>query len=206
MRIWDFHPKESKTLRGIDLPTLTLNRVIMWLKRKEQLNDMNFVKCRKKKKTRLLLSRERGRSAALWVEQLELEVIVRSQCIHRAIRKNNVHYVGQYPSALFLHPVNFLKLGNIKMVKEVSVDMVRFRGQRELSRGYVYAQICIHLDTHVSGRVKRANYTGLHFLVYHVPDTVLGMLNRHCLISYNVRGLLSPNISPNFGLTKSKKT
>ena len=114
MWIWDFHPKESKTLRGIDFPTLTLNRVIIWLKRKEQLNDMNFVKCRNKKKTRLRLPRERGRAAALWVEQLELEVIVRSQCIHRAIRKNNVQYVGQYPSALFLHSVNFLNLGNIK--------------------------------------------------------------------------------------------
>ena len=40
------------------------------------------------------------------------------------------------------------------MVKEVNVDMVRFRGQREFSRGYVYAQICIHLDTQISGRVK----------------------------------------------------
>ena len=167
-----FTPKESKTLRGVDFPTLTLYRVIVWLKRKEQLNYINFAKGRKKKR-HLLLSRKRERAAALWVEQLELEVIVPNQCIHRDIRKNNVHYVGQCPSALFLHPVNFLNLGNIKMVKEVNVDMVRFRGQREFSRGYVYAQICIHLDTQISGRVKWANYTGLHFLVNHAPDTVL---------------------------------
>lgn len=115
---------------------------------------MNSVKCRKKKKKHLLLSRERERAAALWVEQLELEIIVPNQCVHRAIRENNVHSVGQDPSALFHHPVNFLNLGNIKMVKEVSADMVRLRGQREFSRGYVYAQICIHLDTQVSERVK----------------------------------------------------
>ena len=82
------------------------------------------------------------------------------------------------------------------MVKEVSVDTVRFRGQRELSRGYVYAQICIHLDTQVSGRVKRANYTGLHFLVYHVPDTVLCVCLTGIVSFHTMCGEYYPQIYP----------
>lgn len=107
-RIWNLITIESEALRRT-IPFSILNIGVGWLRRKEALNYMNFVRCRENSFLPL-----RERVAALWVEQSELMVIVPTSVIWGWNEKRMFPMENQEHYDVFLCHSNFVNLQNIK--------------------------------------------------------------------------------------------